>query len=352
MLTAARVGLFAAKEWKWIIGGGVILLALIIIGITGMSTEQQEQTTPTDFGSQQLSPAVLAYETPVKEELKKYGLEDMTPVVLAIMQQESGGTLSRDVMQSSESIGLPMNTIQDPMYSIQVGVKHFASVYNQGKKKGLDVQTVVQSYNFGPGYLGYIESHGKVHSQELAKQFSSYQMSLHPGMYTCGGDTNNFRYPYCYGDWSYVDKVFKYVSGGTEGSGAAAAATGSPLGQEKYEKMYNEVLKYQGYPYAWGGASPSTSFDCSGLTSWAFKSIGYDLPRTAQLQYNATKRVKKEDLKPGDLVFFKTAAYSQVTHVGIYVGNNKMYDSNNGGVGFSELNNYWSPKIVGYGRVS
>ncbi|MED4587871.1 bifunctional lytic transglycosylase/C40 family peptidase [Priestia flexa] len=351
MLTAVKLGAFAAKEWKWIIGGATIFFALVIIGITGMSTEEQ-QTTPSNFGSQQLSEAVLAYETPIKEELKKYGLEDLTPVVLGIMQQESGGTLSRDVMQASESLGLPPNTIQDPMYSIQVGVKHFASVYKQGTDKGLDIKAVVQSYNFGSGYLNYVESNGKVHTQEVAKAFSAYQMSLHPGVYTCGGDTSNFRYPYCYGDWSYVDKVFQYVSGGSEGSGAAQAATGSPLGQEKYEKMYNAVLQFEGYPYTWGGATPATSFDCSGLTSWAFRQIGYNLPRTAQLQYNATKRVKKEDLKPGDLIFFKTASYNNVTHVGIYVGNNKMYDANNGGVGFSDLNNYWSPKIVGYGRVS
>jgi hypothetical protein len=264
---------------------------------------------------------------------------------LAIIQQETGGVASRDIMQASESLGLPPNTITDPLYSIQVGVAYFVGVYNEGKQKGVDIQTMVQSYNFGGGYINFSSVNGGVHSEDLAKQFSAYEMSLNPGIYTCGGDTSNFRYPYCYGDWSYATKVFSYIS-------AAEAATGSPLSQASYETLLAEMLKFQGYPYCWGGIDPSTSFDCSGLVQWSFKKIGYNLPRTAELQYNATKRIQKEELKPGDLIFFKTASYASITHVGVYVGNNTMYDSNDGGIGYSVLNNYWTPKIVGYGRVS
>ena len=346
--TTAKVGLFAAKEWKWIIGGVVILFCVIVMGIIGMGTSTKEESTEFgEFGIQELSPEVLAYQPLVESELKKYGLENLTPVLLAILQQESGGVLSRDIFQASESLGLPPNTITDPLYSIQVGVKHFVNVYNNGKEQGVDIQSIVQSYNFGGGYIDYASSNGGVHSEDLAKQFSSLQMKKHPGKYTCGGDTSNFRYPYCYGDWSYSTKVFSYISTAT-----SAVATGSPLGQESYEALINEVEKFEGYPYAWGGSTPSTSFDCSGLMKWAFEKIGYKLPRTAQLQYEATKRIKKEELKPGDLIFFKTASYNPVTHVGIYVGNNKMYDANNGGIGYSELSNYWTSKIVGYGRVS
>ena len=68
--------------------------------------------------------------------------------------------------------------------------------------------------------------------------------------------------------------------------------------------------------------------------------------------YAIQKELSKEDLKPGDLIFFKTANYNPVTHVGIYVGNNKMFDANNGGIGFSELTSYWTSRIVGYGRVA
>ena len=343
--TTAKLGLFAAKEWKWIIGGGVILFCTIIIGIFGMGTSTKEETT--EFGVQSLSAEVLAYKPLIEAELKKYGLENLTPILLAILQQESGGVLSRDIFQASESLGLPPNTITDPLYSIQVGVKYFVNVYNTGKEKGVDIQSVVQSYNFGGGYIDYSSSNGGVHSEEVAKQFSVLQMEKYPGQYTCGGDTSNFRYPYCYGDWSYATKVFSYIS-----SGGNAIATGSPLGQEAYTILINEVEKYTGYPYAWGGSNPSTSFDCSGLLTWSFAKIGISLPRTAQMQYDASQRISKEELKPGDLIFFKTASYNPVTHVGIYVGNNKMYDANNSGIGYSDLNNYWTSRIVGYGRVS
>ncbi|KYG33468.1 bifunctional lytic transglycosylase/C40 family peptidase [Priestia endophytica] len=348
---STKVAIMAAREWKWLVGGILAFIAFIVIAIMGIGSSTEEPKTVPQYGSQQLSEAVLAYQEPIQNELAKYGLEDMTPVLLAILQQESGGYLSRDIFQASESLGLPPNSITDPMYSIQVGVKYFSNVYKQGTAKGVDVQTIIQSYNMGGGYINFVASHGGTHSEELAKQFSSMQMSKNPGMYTCGGDTSNFRYPYCYGDFTYATKVFAYVSapGGTEGG---AVATGSALGQDKYETIYNEVLKYEGYPYAWGGTTPATSFDCSGLTKWAYAKIGINIPRTAQLQYNASQRIQKSDLKPGDLIFFKTASYSAVTHVGIYVGDNRMYDSNNGGIGFSELNNYWAPKIVGYGRFS
>ena len=78
-----------------------------------------------------------------------------------------------------------------------------------------------------------------------------------------------------------------------------------------------------GRPYVWGGASPSTSFDCSGLVQWAFGQLGARLPRTAQQQYDASHRVARNDLKPGDLVFFERTypSHERITHVGIYVGN-------------------------------
>jgi hypothetical protein len=340
----AKVGLFVAKEWKWVIVGVSTFLVLIIMLITGIGTSTQQEQG--QYSTQGLSPEVMAYEPLVRAELQKYGLENLTPILLAIMQQETGGK-GGDPLQCSESLGLAPNSITDPLYSIQVGVSYFVDTYNNGNKKGVDIKTIVQSYNFGGGYIDYSASNGGVHTEDLAKQYSDLQMQKHPGIYTCGGNTSNFRYPHCYGDWSYATKVFSYLT--PDGQLAA----GSPLGDEAYQALMNELLKYQGYPYHWGGNDPSTSFDCSGLVQWGFKTIGYNLPRTAQEQYNSTKRIQKEELKPGDLVFFKTADYNSITHVGIYVGNNRMYDSNDNGVGYSDLyTTYWTSRTVGYGRVN
>jgi cell wall-associated NlpC family hydrolase len=89
--------------------------------------------------------------------------------------------------------------------------------------------------------------------------------------------------------------------------------------------------RYLGMPYAWGGASPATSFDCSGLVQWSYGQVGVRLPRTAQQQYDATARVGRDQLRPGDLVFFAhtydAGPAEPITHVGIYVGGGQMINA-------------------------
>ncbi|MBV7506232.1 lysozyme family protein [Bacillus sp. sid0103] len=153
---------------------------------------------------------VKKYHPLIYDELAKYHLESQTTVVIALMQQESRGK-GGDPMQASESAGLARNTITDPKKSIQVGVKHFQRVLNYGNKKKVDFQTIIQSYNMGIGYIDYIAKHGGKHSEELAKQFSLQQVKEKPAIYTCGGNKQNFRYPYCYGDFTYSTKVTKNI---------------------------------------------------------------------------------------------------------------------------------------------
>ncbi len=111
-----------------------------------------------------------------------------------------------------------------------------------------------------------------------------------------------------------------------------------------------------GMPYVWGGASPQTSFDCSGLMQWSYSQIGITIPRTAQAQYDATARVPMDQLQPGDLVYF-AATYPSVdviTHVGIYVGNGMMINAPTTGDVIRELpvfTGYWGAHYAGAGRV-
>ncbi|WP_246145617.1 lysozyme family protein [Bacillus rubiinfantis] len=154
--------------------------------------------------------AVKKYRPLLQSELKKYRLEKYTDVLLALMQQESYGE-GDDPMQASESIGLPKDTITDPKQSIQAGVKHFYNVLTYGNKQKVDFPTIIQAYNMGRGYITYVAEHGGKHSEALAKQFSKLQVKKNPTLYNCGGDKTNFRYPYCYGDYSYSTKVLKNV---------------------------------------------------------------------------------------------------------------------------------------------
>jgi hypothetical protein len=153
---------------------------------------------------------VAKYTPLIQEELEKVGLDEHTVTVAALMMQESRGK-GGDPMQASESAGLSPNTINDPKQSIQQGVKYFQRAVAYGKQKQVDFPTVIQAYNMGIGYIDFIAINGGRHTEELAKKFSLIQVEKNPQTYDCGGDKNNFRYPYCYGDFTYSTKVAMHI---------------------------------------------------------------------------------------------------------------------------------------------
>lgn len=116
-------------------------------------------------------------------------------------------------------------------------------------------------------------------------------------------------------------------------------------------KMDTVIAKTLGTSYKTGGTS-TAGFDCSGFTSYVFKSIGLTLPRTSQAQYSVGTAVSKSNLRSGDLVFFNTSGRG-VSHVGIYVGNGKFAQSSSSqGVIISSLSQaYWANRYVGAKRV-
>lgn len=120
-------------------------------------------------------------------------------------------------------------------------------------------------------------------------------------------------------------------------------------------QLMNEATKYVGRPYVWGGSSPRTSFDCSGFVCWSYTQSGvHNLPRTtAQGIFNQCTPISKSEAKPGDLVFFtKTYSTSNViTHIGIYIGNNKMLHAGDP-IGYADLTeSYWQRHFYSYGRL-
>ena len=106
--------------------------------------------------------------------------------------------------------------------------------------------------------------------------------------------------------------------------------------------------------YRWGGSTPRTGFDCSGLTQYAFKSANITIPRTAAAQYKHTKRISLSKMQAGDLIFFHTRrTRARVNHVGIYLGNGRFIHAPRRGkrVSVAKLSKYWRRKAVGAGRV-
>lgn len=122
-----------------------------------------------------------------------------------------------------------------------------------------------------------------------------------------------------------------------------------------FAKLMGEATKYIGYPYVWGGSTPSTSFDCSGFVCWSYTHSGvYNLPRTtAQQIYNQCAKISISEAKPGDLVFFtKTYVTSEpVTHIGIYVGDGLMLHCGNPIKYASIDTDYWKSHYYGMGRL-
>ena len=144
-----------------------------------------------------------------------------------------------------------------------------------------------------------------------------------------------------------------YIGKYVEGSYTDYDIPPEVLDDEVFAAIIKEAEKYLGYPYVWGGSSPSTSFDCSGFVSWVINHSGWDVGRLgAQGLCNICMPVSSANVKPGDLVFF-TGTYDTpgVSHVGIYVGNNMMIHCGDP-ISYANLNsNYWQSHFYRYGRL-
>ena len=321
---------FFLRHMKPILAIVVGLIVLIGLSIAFFQQEEKEKSSLGSYGAGQIPQAVMQYKPIIEAELKKHGLEEHINVLLAITTQESGGTASLDIMQASESLGLPPNTIQDPLYSIEIGVNYFAEVMKQAEEAGVDVDTAIQAYNMGNGFIGFVAQNGGTYSSELAQQFSNL-MKDKTGWIV-------------YGDPNYVANVKKYM-GSAEGD--TVIVTGELA---EFQKLFEE---YQGMPYVFGGANPATSFDCSGLWFYLFPKIGVTIPRTAQDQYDFSKKIEPDDLQAGDFIFFhstyETSDY--ITHLGMYMGNGMMYHAGDPLQYTSIDTPYWQEHLAGYGRI-
>lgn len=126
------------------------------------------------------------------------------------------------------------------------------------------------------------------------------------------------------------------------------------LADETFAAMISEAEKYLGYPYVWGGSSPSTSFDCSGYVSWVINHSGWNVGRLgAQGLYDICTPVSSQQAKPGDLIFFKgTYDTPGVSHVGIYAGGGMMIHCGSTPISYANINtNYWQGHFFSFARL-
>lgn len=308
------------KKRLWIV---LIIACLLLSGCEGSYGY---------YGRADIPPLVEQWRSDVEFYADMYGVSEYVDLLLAIIAQESGGDAENtpDIMQCSASKGLENNAITDPLESIRQGTYYFSVLLSSGTSKGVDMDTVIQSYNFGGSYQDYVESECAGHHSESGARIFSARMCE--------------RYGYSfYGDVLYVEHVRSFLSNMEDS-----------VSEGDYASMQECIQEYMGVPYLYGG-NGKYGIDCSALMQKIFKTVGHTLPRTAQAQYDAVTHIADYEAEPGDLVFFQGTYESgtYITHVGLYVGNGKMFHSS-AGKGYccysSIETTYYQNHIVGFGR--
>lgn len=152
----------------------------------------------------------------------------------------------------------------------------------------------------------------------------------------------------------YLDRLAAAEAAAAAAAAAEAGGQGPPVGSNippppapngNVQAVLNAAYSVIGTPYHYGGSTPQTGFDCSGFTMWSWAHAGVSLPHSSSAQYSSLPHVAREDLQPGDLLFF----YSPISHVAIYVGGGSMIHSPHTGSVVSVVSVYWE-HFVGAAR--
>lgn len=350
----AKAGIFfATLKAKVIVGLSLFILVVAILLFIGMfqaligdggQDEIERDSNLVSDGTQNLSPEVEELRPVFEEYAELHGIPEHVDLLMAKTMQESGGRLP-DVMQASESQGLPVNTIDNKEESIDVGTEYFAQVLEEANN---DVELALQSYNFGSGFIDYANANnnGK-YSKDLAIEFSKqqYQKVKHTGNYSCirpeSAETGA-----CYGDIGYVDAVMSYVKPGGNNSDIDIDSEVAEVGTKWIDNSY--------YTFGGGrtrGEQEEGNFDCSAFVHWSFEQVGVDLGELSGVNTDSLKvqgkTVSYGDAEPGDMVFFDT--YKLDGHVGIYIGDGQFIGSQSStGVAIESMEEgYWANTFNG-----
>lgn len=198
------------RRRSWWTEGGTIKVLLTVIAAFCLLGFIHFRNLADTARTRDLSDEVLAYQGTVERIAAEEGVGDYTPYLLAIMQVESKGQ-GNDVMQSSESLGLSPNSL-GPEESIRQACVYFAALLKIAENKECDILSVIQAYNFGPGYLDYVAGKGGKHSFRLAEEFSGEKASWNKTKYMNPvAIARNGGWRYTFGNMFYADLVTQYL---------------------------------------------------------------------------------------------------------------------------------------------
>lgn len=292
----------------------VSLLVALISSIAGAVKDASSAQVIAGLYRQLLSDNTISYTQDVKDAAVNEQVEDYVNYLLAIMEVESHG-IGTDVMQSSESAGLPPNSFKTPQESIAQGAKYFASCVMKASEKECDINTAIQAYNYGTGFIDYVAENGKAYTLDLAIAFAEEKSGGNQVAYKnqIAIDYNG-GWRYAYGNMFYAQLVNQYIYN---------------YDNATVQKIIDEAMKYSGWDYISGGSSPDDGgFDCSGLVQYVYGEAGINLPRLEKDQYEVCEEIEAENIQPGDLIFYKNeTSNGEIGHVAIYLGNGKVFEA-------------------------
>lgn len=292
----------------------VSLLVALISSIAGAVKDASSAQVIAGLYRQLLSDNTISYTQDVKDAAVNEQIEDYVNYLLAIMEVESHG-IGTDVMQSSESAGLPPNSFKTPQESIAQGAKYFASCVMKASEKECDINTAIQAYNFGTGFIDYVAENGKVYTLDLAIAFAEEKSGGKQVAYKNQIAINyNGGWRYAYGNMFYAQLVNQYIYN---------------YDNATVQKIVDEAMKYSGWDYISGGSTPDDGgFDCSGLVQYVYGQAGIDLPRLEKEQFEVCEEIEADKAEPGDLIFYKNeTSDGEIGHVAIYLGNGKVFEA-------------------------
>lgn len=253
---------------------------------------------------------------PVNGNRRRQPLLPLTWVILFITWGCGGGAIqSRDSVYTSPARPLP------PMnHTIQVGA--FSNMSNAVRLAEKLQASGINAYHFQHDSGLYKVRFGNFSSREAARDMAEHLKT-----------TGLIEEYFLVGPQDFA--LYAYPQGDIE---------------QLREAIVNTAKRYVGVPYRWGGESPRSGFDCSGLTMVVYRLNGLDLPRSSRQQWQAGRPVKRSQMVKGDLVFFATAGGRRVSHVGIYTGDGKFLHAPSSGrkIRMSSLSNrYYHTRYLG-----
>lgn len=316
-----------------------------------------------------LSDEIKKYEEELEAAAKEYGFEAYVELFKALAEQRHYDGKKDDIFNMSKtSLNPDPKKTLSRADSIKIAAELFADCIDAYSKMGEPhmppqptdteaLKSILQAFEFeSDGFVDYCKGKYTLEkAEEYAKKKSGNTKRTDEAEIQQKG-------PWDFKDQKYPDKVLQFyfvqVSQAGGGGSFGFSLPSEALSDKEFMNMYNEISKYvQGnYPYVFGGSSPETSFDCSGFVCWVINHCGngWNVDRTsANGLFSYCAEVKKEDAKPGDLIFFQ-GTYNEpgASHVGIVVGNNHFAHFGNPGKISDYTGSYWVEHFLAIGRLN